>query len=123
MLELGTENCFIQLLFEYPECQSKDQLRKKEGEYIKELNPTLNLEIAGRTRQQWNDEHPDLVKTSKEKNYRANAGKKIECPNCGVVICQQSITKHQVSKKCVDKCFSKVLKKIYSFYYTIWVVE
>ena len=77
MLELGKENFFIQLLFEYPECQSNDQLRKKEGEYIKELNSTLNREIAGRTRQQWNDEHPDLVKTSKEKTTEQTLERKL----------------------------------------------
>jgi len=45
--EYGLENCFIELL-EAKECQSRDELNKTEGKYIRELD-CVNKMIAGRT--------------------------------------------------------------------------
>ena len=46
--EHGAENLFIELEEKCP-CNDKDELRKKEGEYIRLLNPPLNARIEGRT--------------------------------------------------------------------------
>ena len=46
--EHGIEHFFIELIEKCP-CNDKDELRKKEGEYIRELKPSLNMNIAGRT--------------------------------------------------------------------------
>jgi hypothetical protein len=43
----GVENCNIYLIEEFP-CDSKDQLRKREGYYIQNI-PCVNKFIAGRT--------------------------------------------------------------------------
>ena len=45
--ELGIERFYIELLEDYP-CESLKQLRKREGEFIREIG-TLNHHIAGRT--------------------------------------------------------------------------
>ena len=50
--DIGIDKFFIQLLEEYP-CDNIEQLRKREGEYIQELKPVLNTQIAGRTLQEW----------------------------------------------------------------------
>jgi len=42
----GVENCFIELVENYP-CETKEQLYKKEGEYIR-ANKCINKNIAGR---------------------------------------------------------------------------
>ena len=56
--EYGLENCFIELL-EAKECNSKDELHKLEGKFIRELN-CVNKIVAGRTKQEYfedNKEH------------------------------------------------------------------
>ena len=47
MNELGIENFYIELIEEYP-CENVEQLRKREGEWIRKM-ATLNSQIAGRT--------------------------------------------------------------------------
>ena len=50
---------FIELIEKCP-CNDKDELRKKEGEYIRLLNPPLNARIEGRTKKEYyidNKEH------------------------------------------------------------------
>ena len=34
---------------------------KKEGEYIRELRPTLNMKIAGRTTEEYYNEHKEYI--------------------------------------------------------------
>jgi group I intron endonuclease len=46
----GVENFYIELVEEYP-CENIEQLRQREGQYIRELG-TLNHYIAGRSKQQ-----------------------------------------------------------------------
>ena len=53
--KFGMENCIIELLKLYP-CNSKDELNRKEGEYIKSLN-CVNRCIAGRTVQEQKKEY------------------------------------------------------------------
>ena len=55
MNELGVENFYIELIEEYP-CENIEQLRRKEGEWIRKM-ATLNDQIAGRTTREYYDEH------------------------------------------------------------------
>ena len=48
--EYGIENCFIELI-EAKECNSKDELHKLEGKFIRELN-CVNKVVSGRTRKE-----------------------------------------------------------------------
>ena len=50
MREVGEENCYIELIELYP-CSSKEELRKREGELIREKG-TLNERVAGRTKKE-----------------------------------------------------------------------
>ena len=56
----GVENCFIELVEEYP-CETKEQLTKKEGEHIR-ANKCINKRIEGRTQKEWLDDNVDKVK-------------------------------------------------------------
>ena len=47
MNELGIENFYIELIEDYP-CGNNDQLRAREGHFIREL-ATLNRQIEGRS--------------------------------------------------------------------------
>ena len=59
----------IEVLEEYP-CNSKQELQKKEGEYIR-INKCLNKIIAGRTKKERYEDTKELVKL-KSKEYRDN---------------------------------------------------
>ena len=66
--EHGVENFFIELVEKCP-CNDKDELRKKEGEYIRALKPVLNKNIAGRTKQDYEVEHKEAI-AKRKKEYR-----------------------------------------------------
>ena len=51
MRDQGIENFYIKLLEEYP-CENKEQLMKKEGEWIRNIS-TLNDKVMGRTHAEW----------------------------------------------------------------------
>ena len=51
MKEIGVDNFYIELVEEYP-CDNIEQLRKKEGEYIRQMG-TLNTRIEQRTIQEY----------------------------------------------------------------------
>ncbi len=67
MNEIGFDRFRIQLICDYP-CEDKYQLKQKEGEFIR-LIGSLNKNIAGRKKQEYNHEERDKIKLS-EKKYR-----------------------------------------------------
>ena len=69
----GIENCFIELVEEYP-CEIREQLNKKEGEYIR-ANKCVNKEVAGRTRKEWLCDNSDKMKEYKKQYYIENIDK------------------------------------------------
>ncbi len=68
MKDIGIENFYIEL-YENCSCQSKEQLNQREGQIIRELQPTLNKQIAGRTFEEYKVECIDKIKEHK-KEYR-----------------------------------------------------
>jgi hypothetical protein len=56
----GFEKFRIILVEEYP-CENRQQLLRREGEHIKRLQPIGNRRVAGRTPQEWIEEHKDMV--------------------------------------------------------------
>jgi hypothetical protein len=56
----------IFLIEDYP-CENKEQLTKKEGEYIKN-NECINKRIAGRTNKEWYNDNKDKIKEHNEVN-------------------------------------------------------
>jgi len=69
----GMENCKILLLENYP-CNSKEELFKKEGEYIRQLN-CVNKIISGRTQKEYNNDNKDKIKEIRKKYYDDNKDK------------------------------------------------
>jgi glucan phosphorylase len=118
MIELGTDKFSISLIEDYP-CTNHTELFRKEGEYIRELG-TLNQRIAGRTHNEWNQEHRDLMnersKLHRENNvehykqYRqANKEKKAQrqsqrwtCDRCGSECSFGSKSTHMKTNKCIN---------------------
>ena len=65
--EIGIENFYIELIEDYP-CESLEQLRKREGHYIRKMG-TLNHHIAGRTSKEWLEQNRENKKQY-DKEYR-----------------------------------------------------
>ena len=61
MNRLGKDAFSIELIENYP-CTSIEELRKREGYWIRELKATLNIQIAGRTQKDYRDEHKEEMK-------------------------------------------------------------
>jgi hypothetical protein len=76
MNQLGSDCFYIELLEEYP-CESKEQLRKREGHYIRELG-TLNTLQAGRTQKEWTVENKEHVKEHAHEYYLETKDKHAE---------------------------------------------
>ena len=52
-----SDNVKIELIQSYP-CENKDELNKKEGEYIRKLD-CINKVVAGRTVKEWKEDNPE----------------------------------------------------------------
>jgi hypothetical protein len=98
----GIENCFIELIQLYP-CESKKQLEKCEGNYIKENKVhSVNKLIAGRTVKQYKIDNKDNIKEQK-KQYRIDNKDKIK---------QYRIdNKDKLNEKIICECGAKHNKK------------
>ena len=71
MNEYGIENFYIELIEPYP-CKNNEELRKREGHYIREFG-TLNKNIAGRSQQEYSrDRHQNNreKELARSKEYR-----------------------------------------------------
>ena len=58
--EIGIDNFYIELIEDCP-CESLEQLRKREGHYIRKMG-TLNHHIAGRTSKEWIEQNREKLK-------------------------------------------------------------
>ena len=67
MKEKGVDQFYIELYKEV-ECENKEQLRRAEGEIIREIG-TLNQIVAGRTRHEYNIEEREKIQIY-NKHYR-----------------------------------------------------
>ena len=123
---LGIEQFYIELIEEY-HCDNVEQLRRREGELIREMKPVLNKDIAGRTMKEWSadnfekrqeinkryrENNKDIIKERKKIAYEKNKDyinekvrqkynenkKHVECP-CGATILKTSLRFHKKSAK------------------------
>ena len=68
--EHGIDNFYIELIEQY-DCCNKEELTAKEGHYIRELNPSLNKVIIGRTKQEYRKDNEEKYKIQQQQ-YRNN---------------------------------------------------
>ena len=73
--EYGVENCKIELI-EYFKCDTLQELRRKEGEHIKN-NECVNKYVAGRTVKEYHEDNKDKIKEYL-KEYREQNRDKIK---------------------------------------------
>ena len=85
MIDNGRNNYYIEPTEDYT-CENTYQLRKREGELIRELKPSLNINIPSRTNKEYRQEEAQKVKAAKaisdakyrEENYETIKQKKHE---------------------------------------------
>ena len=97
--EYGIENCFIELL-EAKECNSKDELHKMEGNYIRDLE-CVNKRIEGRSKKEYYDDNKEHIVEYKKKYYIDNKEedtKKRDCV-CGLTYSNHHKARHERSIK------------------------
>ena len=71
ILEHGVENFFIELIEKCP-CNDKDELLRAEGKYIRELKPSMNKKIAGRTNTEYLDDSRENRLEKMQTYYQEN---------------------------------------------------
>ena len=69
------DDCYIELIEDCP-CENKEQLSKKEGEYIRNMD-CINKYVAGRTVKEYREDNKEKIK-EKAKEYRENNKEKIK---------------------------------------------
>ena len=68
--EYGVANCKIELIENYP-CNSKEELLRREGEYIKNIE-CVNKCVAGRTAKEYKQEHKEYFNAKRREHYKNN---------------------------------------------------
>ena len=68
----GIDNCQILLIQEYP-CETKDQLRKREGYYIKAI-PCVNKYLPGRSNKEYYEHNRETILKSKQIKFKCICG-------------------------------------------------
>ena len=112
MRSIGSDLFYIELLEHYP-CETKEELRKREGHHIR-LTGTLNMCIAGRTKQEWKEEcreqilmqskdYYERTKEHKQEHQKSDKAKewkktKNDCP-CGGHYINSAKAEHFKSQK------------------------
>ena len=74
--EYGVENCKIELI-EYFKCDSLQELRKREGQVIKNTE-CVNKWVAGRTQKEYREDNKDKIKEQDKNRYENNKNKYLE---------------------------------------------
>ena len=64
-------------LIEFYECNNKLELLRREGELIKNLKPTLNKDVPGRTQKEYYENNKEKIK-EKQKEYKENNKEKLK---------------------------------------------
>jgi len=108
MGEIGVEHFYIELIEEYP-CDNKDQLRAREGFYIRKQG-TLNKVIIGRTKKEYTEDTKEQRHQYDKERRQNNIEFMLEkdrarrqivetCEICGVRYTKPNKSRHIKSKK------------------------
>jgi hypothetical protein len=76
MRNTGKDNFRIELIENYP-CDIKHELRKREGEIIRELKPTLNSRIECRSMKEYLEDNKDIMCAKYKQYYYEHRDKKL----------------------------------------------
>ena len=69
--DYGIDIFYIELIEQGP-CNGKDETHTKEGEWIRQLKPSLNKALPGRTKQEYNKHYNTYFSDINEEWYKTN---------------------------------------------------
>ena len=97
--EFGIDNCKIELIEEYA-CNSKEELNKREGHYIKRLK-CVNRKIAGRDDAEYRQDNKETKHNHSIFYYQMNKERlsEIIVCSCGCTSNQKNLARHMKTKK------------------------
>jgi len=102
-------DCFIELYIKYP-CNDRYELRKKEGEIIRKLE-CVNKFIAGRSYNEYRNEHKEYYKKIQQNYYKKN--KEQICKKQKEYYQNNKDKKREYEKKNKDKRNKRAKENIY----------
>ena len=110
----GVNNCNIILIEDYS-CNNKDQLRQREGYYIKSM-PCVNKNIAGQTKKEclkkYYEAHKDTIKERSKQYYEAHKDTIKENKNTNFMcICKGCYTRSHKSHHYKTKIHINYMRK------------
>ena len=95
--EYGVENCKIELI-QYYKCDTLQELRKREGEHIKNTE-CVNKRVAGRTKQDWHEDNKDKMKEYMKEYKEQNKDKMKEYREQNKDKIKQQVKEYQEQNK------------------------
>ena len=100
MREIGKDIFYVELIELYP-CNNREELRAREGYYIRERG-SLNKVITGRTQQEWRNttEYDKQYHVKNKEHIHSRKNERITCNVCGCYSSKANIARHQITKKC-----------------------
>ena len=107
MMENGIENFYIELIELFP-CSCRDELHKREGQYIRKFDSFKNGYngcIAGRSGKEWENDNKEKIK-ERMKNYRDDNKEQIKKYNEEY----RKVNKEKINEKFDCDCGGKYTK-------------
>ena len=101
----GIENYRIELLEIFP-CNTKDELSKKEGQYITALN-CVNKNIAGRIKNEWRLDNKKIISDYEKQRYK-NDKNKIQTNVTNYYNKNKNVINEQRKQKYTCQCGSNI---------------
>lgn len=92
----GISNVKIELVESFP-CSTIEELRKREGQIIRDTEHCVNKCIAGRTSKEYYKDNREK-KIEKSKQYAKNNSEIVSCP-CGSNVKKYKLTEHKKTMK------------------------
>jgi hypothetical protein len=103
---LSYDDAYIELIQHYP-CDTKEELHKREGQYIRKLN-CVNKCVPGRTKKEYYNENKEFVKTIMKKYRDSHKQEKKEYDRKFRIKNLEKINKRMKAKIKCDVCNCEV---------------
>ena len=113
---LDFDDVEISILQTYP-CNDKSDLRRREGIYQKELKPTLNDFVAGRTKQEYRVDNKEHMIEYEKERYEKNKTENLENKKIYYIENKDAILAYKREKKECEYCHKEITRNHLSRHY------
>ena len=106
MNELGFSHFRIELVEDVADCQSNDQLKRREGHFQRLMKPQLNIRVERRTKQEYHQDNKERIRARMKVYHAKNREQALEynkeptrCETCDITLTRNGMCAHLKSKK------------------------